>query len=201
MKEKMRGLLGFLGLVEDDYGDYGPANTPRPFSDQPDELESEWTPTPVAVARTYPQAQSPRPTLRPNVPTRTPMRTAPVSVLEGSSGVRGVRPAASSNPARGAVAFQPDRDVAIVVPENYDDSRQITDYLRQNRAVVLVTLNVEPALTRRLVDFTAGTAYALTARIEMLIRGVYLISPQGMFVGPEMKERLRATNYHALDRA
>ncbi|MGC2485448.1 MAG: cell division protein SepF, partial [Acidimicrobiales bacterium] len=122
-----------------------------------------------------------------------------VSVLEGSHGVNRVRPAASNS--RGASAFQPERDVAIVVPENYDDSRQITDFLRQNRAVVLVTLDVDPGLTRRLVDFTAGTAYALTARIEMLIRGVYLISPQGMFVGPEMKERLRATNYHALDRA
>ena len=30
---------------------------------------------------------------------------------------------------------------------------------------------------------------------------INLISPQGMFVGPEMKERLRAANYHALDQA
>jgi hypothetical protein len=28
-----------------------------------------------------------------------------------------------------------------------------------------------------------------------------LISPQGMHVGPEMKERLRAANYHAIDQA
>ena len=86
-----------------------------------------------------------------------------------------------------------------MAPETYDDSRRITDFLRSNRAVVLSTLDVDPGLARRLVDFTAGTAYALNAKIEMLIRGVYLISPQGMFVGPEMKERLRAANYHALD--
>ncbi len=47
MKEKLRGLLGFLGLVEDDYGDYGPSNTPRPFSEQAEESEPEWSPTPV----------------------------------------------------------------------------------------------------------------------------------------------------------
>jgi FtsZ-interacting cell division protein YlmF len=198
MKEKLRGLLGFLGLVEDDYGDYGPSNTPRPFSEQAEESEPEWSPTPVAVARTFPTQPARSSGLRPTSPTRSPMRTGQVSVLEGSNGVSRVRPAASG---RGASAFAPERDVAIVVPENYDDSRQITDFLRQNRAVVLVTLDVDPGLTRRLVDFTAGTAYALTARIEMLIRGVYLISPQGMFVGPEMKERLRATNYRALDRA
>jgi FtsZ-interacting cell division protein YlmF len=66
---------------------------------------------------------------------------------------------------------------------------------------VLATLDVDPGLARRLVDFTAGTAYAMNAKIEMLIRGVYLISPQGMHVGPEMKERLRAANYHAYDQA
>ena len=91
--------------------------------------------------------------------------------------------------------------MAIVAPESYDDSRRITDLLRANRAVVLTTLDVDQSLARRLVDFTAGTAYAMSAKIEMLIRGVYLISPQGMHVGAEMKEQLRAANYHAYEQA
>jgi cell division inhibitor SepF len=124
-------------------------------------------------------------------------------VLEGSSGVSRVRPIANPNPPRNSQSAGPERerDVAILSPESYDDSRRITDLLRANRAVVLATLDVDSGLARRLVDFTAGTAYAMNAKIEMLIRGVYLISPQGMHVGPEMKERLRAANYHAYDQA
>ena len=86
---------------------------------------------------------------------------------------------ATTSAARGASPFQQERDVAIVAPETYDDSRRITDFLRSNRAVVLSTLDVDPGLARRLVDFTAGTAYALNAKIEMLDSGVYLICPQG----------------------
>jgi FtsZ-interacting cell division protein YlmF len=202
MKEKLRGFLGFLGLVEDEYGEYGPTNAPRPFSEQPEEFEPEWTPTPVPVARTFPtQPASPSPFRQSSPAPRTPTRAAPISVLEGSNGVSRVRPMATTSAARGASPFQQERDVAIVAPETYDDSRRITDLLRSNRAVVLSTLDVDPGLARRLVDFTAGTAYALNAKIEMLIRGVYLISPQGMHVGPEMKERLRAANYHAIDQA
>jgi len=108
---------------------------------------------------------------------------------------------ANPNGARVGTAFNQERDVAVVSPETYDDSRRITDLLRSNRAVVLSTLDVDSTLARRLVDFTAGTAYALNAKVEMLIRGVYLISPYGLHLGPEMKERLRAANYRAFEQA
>ncbi len=112
-----------------------------------------------------------------------------------------IRPLTNPNGSRNVSAFSQERDVAVVAPLTYDDSRRITDLLRSNRAVVLSTLDADPGLARRLVDFTAGTAYAVNAKIEMLIRGVYLISPQGMHLGPEAKERLRAQNYHSLDLA
>jgi FtsZ-interacting cell division protein YlmF len=202
MKEKLRGFLGFLGLVEDDYGDYGPSNAPRPFSEQAEEFEPEWAPPPpTPTARTFPtQPASPSPS-RHGSPQGAPSRGAPISVLEGSNGMSRVRPIANPNAPRPSPSQERERDVAIVSPESYDDSRRITDLLRANRAVVLATLDVDSSLARRLVDFTAGTAYAMNAKIEMLIRGVYLISPQGMHVGPEMKERLRAANYRAYDQA
>ena len=122
-------------------------------------------------------------------------------MLEGENGASRIRPIANPNASRAFSTFAPERDVAVVAPGTYDDSRRITDLLRANRAVVLTTLDVDPGLARRLVDFTAGTAYALNAKIEMLIRGVYLVSPQGMHVSAETKERLRAANYHAYDQA
>lgn len=206
MKEKLRGFLGFLGLVEDEYGEYGPSNAPRPFSEQPEEFEPEWVATPAPAARIFPtQPVSPSP-FRATQATSSPAsvsssRSRPISVLDGAAGVSRVRPIANPNARHNGSPFSQERDVAVVSPETYDDSRRITDLLRANRAVVLTTLGVDTTLARRLVDFTAGTAYALNAKIEMLIRGVYLVSPQGLHLGAEMKERLRAGNYHALDQA
>jgi cell division inhibitor SepF len=197
MKEKLRGFLGFLGLVEDEYGEYGPTNAPRPFSDQSEEFEPEWAPTPTP-ARTFPTQPASAP-LRAVSPTPT-LRPSPVVTLE-SSGPSRIRPLTNVDGSRNVSAFSQERDVAVIAPVSYDDSRRITDLLRSNRAVVLSTLDADASLARRLVDFTAGTAYAVNAKIEMLIRGVYLISPQGMHLGPEAKERLRAQNYHSLDLA
>ena len=201
MKEKLRGFLGFLGLVEDEYGEYGPSNAPRPFSEQPDEVEPECAPTPSPASRTFPtQPANPSP-FRSPPSGPSPQRNTSISVLDGPNGASRVRPIANPNAARGVSPFSQERDVAIVSPETYDDSRRITDLLRQNRAVVVTTLDVDQSLARRLVDFTAGTAYAMNAKIEMLVRGVYLVSPQSMHVSPEIKERLRAADYHAFDQA
>jgi cell division inhibitor SepF len=202
MKEKLRGFLGFLGLVEDEYTEYGPSNAPRPFSEAPEEFEPEWTPTPAPAARVFPtQPANPSPFRTPTPLSPKSHPSAPISINDGQNGVSRVRPIANPNAGRGMSPFNQERDVAVISPGNYDDSRRITDLLRSNRAVVLTTLDVDQVLARRLVDFTAGTAYALNAKIEMLIRGVYLVSPQGMHLGPEMKERLRAGNYHAYDQA
>lgn len=201
MKDKLRGFLGFLGLVEDEYGEYGPSASPRPFSEQPDAVEPEWSAPPAHAPRTFPtEPVNPSPFRSPQ-PLAAPRRTNSISVLDGPHGQSRVRPIANPNAARGISPFSQERDVAVVSPETYDDSRRITDLLRSNRAVVLSTLDVDQVLARRLVDFTAGTAYALNAKIEMLVRGVYLISPQGMHVGPDVKEQLRASNYRTFDQA
>ncbi|HUY43228.1 MAG TPA: cell division protein SepF [Acidimicrobiales bacterium] len=196
MKERLRGFLGFLGLVEDEYGEYGPSSAPRPFSEVPLE-EPEWTaqvsaPAPAPM-RTFPTTSAHGGPLRPVSASPSPLRPL------GSTSPGPLRAQSVPGGSRSVSSFSSERDVVVVSPSAYDDSRRITDYLRSNRAVVLTTLNCDQSLSRRLVDFTAGTAYALNARIEPLLRGVYLVSPQGLYVGPEVKERLRLGDYTGFD--
>jgi FtsZ-interacting cell division protein YlmF len=57
---------------------------------------------------------------------------------------------------------------------------------------------VDAGLARRLVDFASGTAYALNAKMEILEKGsVYLVCPHGTHVSPDVRERLRESNYQS----
>jgi len=197
MKDKLRGFLGFLGLIEDEYGEYGSTGSApaRPFTDSSvAEPEPEWS-APPSSARQFPTSSNSAP-LRPISTTRP----SSISVLDSSGQAPRVRPMASASP-RGGSSFSPERDVAIFAPRSYDESRRITDLLRSNRAVVLNVNSVDPNLGRRLVDFASGTAYALNAKIEILGNSLYLMSPQGMHLGPEAKDRLREANYRDLGNA
>jgi len=194
MKDKLRGFLGFLGLIEDEYGEYGStgAAPARPFTDSSSaDVEPEWS-APATSARQFPTSSSNSAPLRPI----SSARPSSISVLDSSGQTSRVRPMASAP--RGVSSFSPERDVAIFVPRSYDESRRITDLLRSNRAVVLNVTSVDPNLGRRLVDFASGTAYALNAKIEILGNSLYLMSPQGMHLGPEAKDRLREANYRDL---
>jgi FtsZ-interacting cell division protein YlmF len=193
MKEKLRGFLGFLGLIEDEYGEYGSKGPVRPFSEESAVGdEPEWATPATNNQRPYAQVTTPGAS---RAPLAQPNRVSSISVLDSSGLGPRVRPLAAPNAPRGVSSFSHERDVAIFVPRSYDESRRITDLLRSNRAVVLNVASVDPGLGRRLVDFTAGTAYALSAKIEVLGQNIYLVSPQGMHLGPEAKERLRATNF------
>jgi cell division inhibitor SepF len=105
----------------------------------------------------------------------------------------------NSSGVRGASSTTQERDIAIFFPSSYHESRRITDLLRANRAVLLNVTEIEANLARRLVDFAAGTAYAVNAKIEPLANGVYLISPQGTYISPDAKDRMRASNYRSID--
>lgn len=197
MKDKMRRVLGFLGLIEDEYGEYTPTNAPRPFADQdPVDDELEWTRPAPSGARTFPTTNAAPVARVSSNPGVSLARPTPISVLEPSAQAPRLRPMPSG--VRSVSPFSQDRDVAIFAPTNYNESRRITDLLRSNRAVVLLVSDVDPGVARRLVDFASGTAYALNAKMEILEKGsVYLISPQGTHVSPEARERLRATNYQS----
>ena len=192
MKDKMRGFLGFLGLIEDDYGDYGTPPAPRPFSEQNDVVDDdEWARPSSVPPRGAPTTSRPAP--RAGRPAPSQPRTSSISVLDASGQGSLVRPMAGPGVQRGTAGINVEREVAFFVPHSYDESRRITDLLRANRPVVLNVSEVDAGLARRLVDFMAGTAYALNAKIEVLASYAYLICPSGTHLGPEAKDRLRAT--------
>ncbi len=196
MRDTFRKALGFLGLIEDDYGDYASSVPARPFTDQPEYTdEPDWGRTPSSASRSYPPAPSGPVPPRPQP---SPRRPSSISVLDSAGGPPRVRPMPSPRP-RPPATLANEYEPAILFPQSYNESRRITDLLRGSRVVVLNVSDLEPAVARRLVDFASGTAYALSAKIEILDQGIYLICPQGSHFSADARASLRASRYRSLD--
>lgn len=200
MKERMRKALGFLGLIEDEYGDYASGTPTRPFTDQPGyDEEPEWSaPPPPSGARPFPTTPSgpgPGP-LRPVASGRPAPVARPAPGGDAYDAPPRLRPV-PSNRIR-TLAGPLEDELAIVFPVNYDDSRRITDLLRNHRPVLLNVTDLEPDVARRVVDFAAGSIYAFRAKIERLAAGAYLIFREESDVSPDARVRLRATNFRSL---
>ncbi len=188
MKERMRKALGFLGLIEDEYGEYGTTTPARPFTEPGYEDEPEWAPAP-STPRPFPVSSAGAAPARP-VPAARP---APVAGPDASA--PRLRPV-PSNRIRTLAAPSED-DLAVVAPLSYNESQRVTDLLRVHRPVLLNVTALDAEVARRVVDFTAGTIYALRAKIEPLAAGVYLISFSDTPVSHDTRLRLRAAEYRS----
>ncbi|MBU6516360.1 MAG: cell division protein SepF [Acidobacteria bacterium] len=200
MNEKMRKALGFLGLVEDDYNEYSAAEAQRPFSDDVRE-EPAWAPRQSAPAPRINPTPAPRSGPAPLRPSGSGARPATISTFDNAQPAARPRPAtpAGSSGIRGVATYAGVQDIEIMTPFEFNECQRITDQVRLNRTVILVVTQCGPAVARRLIDFAAGTAYALRATVETLEKGaVYAIAPHGESLSPEVRARLVASNYSSV---
>lgn len=195
MKDRMRSILSFLGLVEDEYGEYSSSTSSRPFSSSEFQDDQDYPVQPAAsMQRTFPTTPS---GVRVARTTNAPVRAPQVSMIDSPQQGLRIQPLPSSQ-MRGVQPLSQDREVSIFKTNDYNEFGKITDILRGNRAVVIDLRDNDTVMQRRILDFATGTAYALQATIDRLEGGtVYLVSPRGVHVSLDVKDRLRESNYRA----
>lgn len=67
--------------------------------------------------------------------------------------------------------------VILVKPEEFPDARQVADHLKAGKTVVLNLEATTPDVTRRIIDFLGGVAYALGGNIKPVANNTFLITP------------------------
>lgn len=79
--------------------------------------------------------------------------------------------------------------VVLVKPERFDDASSIADHLNDKRTVVLNLESTNKDVSRRLVDFLSGVAYANQGQIKRVANSTFIITPYNVdFVGDLLDE-------------
>ena len=83
--------------------------------------------------------------------------------------------------------------VVLVKPERFDQVSEIADHLRDKKAVVLNLETTNKDVSRRLVDFLSGCAYALDGKIKKVAISTYLLPPYNVGVIGDLVEELESS--------
>lgn len=83
--------------------------------------------------------------------------------------------------------------VVLVKPERFDQVSEIADHLRDKKAVVLNLETTNKDVSRRLVDFLSGCAYALDGKIKKVAISTYLLTPYNVGVVGNLVEELESS--------
>lgn len=70
--------------------------------------------------------------------------------------------------------------VVLVKPENFEDARGIAEHLNEKRTVVLNLESASKDLSRRLLDFLSGVAFANHGEIQRVANATFIILPSNV---------------------
>ena len=72
--------------------------------------------------------------------------------------------------------------VVLVKPERFEDASEIANHLNQKKTVVLNLESTNKEISKRLVDFLTGVAYANKANINRVATNTSIITPYNVTV-------------------
>lgn len=70
--------------------------------------------------------------------------------------------------------------VVLVKPERFEDARSIAEHLNAKRTVVLNLESASPELSRRLLDFLSGVAFANHGEVQRVANATFIILPSNV---------------------
>lgn len=81
-------------------------------------------------------------------------------------------------------------EVVLVKPERFEDASGIADHLNSKRTVVLNLESTGKDVSRRLVDFLSGVAYANNGQIKRVANSTFIITPYNVGVMGELLDEM-----------
>ena len=73
-------------------------------------------------------------------------------------------------------------EVVLVKPEAYADGSIVADHLMNRRTVVLNLESTNKEVSRRLLDFISGVAYAINGQIKRIANSTFIVTPYNVGV-------------------
>lgn len=91
-----------------------------------------------------------------------------------------------------SVSYQesPLNRVSVVDPTSFDDAAVLADCFKRRQLVILNLQRADERLSRQMVDFCAGLAYALDGEIHIVADQLLLLAPRNVQISNEKHERL-----------
>ena len=139
------------------------------YDEEEDDLEPEPEPAPAAPRRSAFSAPEP-------APANNNRRTGPARVVN-----------LNNNSAM---------QVILVKPDRFDTVSEIADHLRAKRPVLINLETTPKEVTRRLVDFLSGVAYAIDGKVKKIAANTYIITPPNVDLVGDLMDELESSGMY-----
>ena len=79
-------------------------------------------------------------------------------------------------------------EVVVIRPESMEDSSEITDTLLSGKAVVLNLEGIHVEIAQRIIDYSAGSCYAMRGNLHKITNYIFLVTPPNVDISGDIPE-------------
>ena len=79
-------------------------------------------------------------------------------------------------------------EVVVIRPESMEDASEITDTLLTGKAVVLNLEGIHVEIAQRIIDYSAGSCYAMRGNLQKITNYIFLVTPPNVDISGDIPE-------------
>ena len=79
-------------------------------------------------------------------------------------------------------------EVVVIRPESMEDASEITDTLLSGKAVVLNLEGIHVEIAQRIIDYSAGSCYAIRGNLQKITNYIFLVTPPTVDISGDIPE-------------
>lgn len=173
----------------------------RPYDDDDEFFDDEDEAIPVAEAAAPERPAPARPAAAPRRPAPAPKKSTFIRddpVTEPERPAPSYAPKSDSRVADKVVNLNSGGQLKVVLatPKQFESAGEIADHLRDRRAVLINLEKTDPAISRRLIDFLSGVAYAQDGKIRRVASATYIITPFNVDLMGDQLDDMESGEFH-----
>ena len=78
--------------------------------------------------------------------------------------------------------------MVVIRPESMEDSSERTDTLLSGKAVVLNLEGIHVEIAQRIIDYSAGSCYAMRGNLQKITNYIFLVTPPTVDISGDIPE-------------
>ncbi len=82
----------------------------------------------------------------------------------------------------------------VINPDSYDEAREICDYIRTKKPVVVNLESMDYEIAQRVMDFLSGSCYSLNGNIQRVAKNIFIVAPDNIDVTSDFKSEMKHKN-------
>lgn len=140
----------------------------------------------------------------PKFESRPRQETSSGSFLDRFSSASNKRPTPAERPRphnqarvldmRSGESVEYDSEVVIMVPYNFEVTKQVCDYVKSGKTVICNIEKIDNETAQRVLDFIMGATYALAGSLESISEKIFVVTPASTRLSTRLDDRQNTQN-------